>query len=139
MKRLERPIGLYLLTFADLVFLGVLESLKFVRDTRYAEQKPSFIIVFVTLFLALFTAASAVWAFFGDNYGRYALLTFVTLNILWIYTDLVFFIMNEGFGSRSNIQYMIAAAKGIGGLGLNWWYLMSDEVVAYFDQRSQSG
>ena len=42
-----------------------------------------FVIAFTSLFLSVFTAASAIWAFYGDNLSRIILLIFVSLNILW--------------------------------------------------------
>jgi hypothetical protein len=136
MKRLEKPIGLYILTFADFVGFGVLQFFKTIEDARSSKEDVSFVVIFITLFLCLFTAASAVWAFLGDNAGRYALLTFISLNILWIYGNLLVFILNEGVGSKSGVDYLIAAGKGIWGFGGHFWYLMKDDVVAYFNQQS---
>lgn len=136
MKRLEKPIGLYILTFADFLGFGVLQSLKTIQDARSSKEEIPFVIIFITLFLCLFTAGSAVWAFLGDNFGRYALLIFISLNILWIYGNLLFFIFNEGVESKTGYDYLIAAGKGIWGFGAHFWYLMNDEVVAYFNQQS---
>jgi len=137
MKKLEKPIGLYILTFVDFVGFGILQFFKTIQDARTSNEEISFIIVFITLFLCLFTAASAIWAFLGDNSGRYALLIFITLNILWLYGNLLIFIINEGFQSKSNIEYIIALGKGICGLGANFWYLLKDDVVDYFNQQSR--
>ncbi|HVE58506.1 MAG TPA: hypothetical protein VNB22_16860 [Pyrinomonadaceae bacterium] len=136
MKRIEKPIGLYVLTFADFIGFGVLQFFKTIQDAQSSKEETSFVIIFITLFLCVFTAASAVWAFVGDNTGRYALLTFITLNILWIYGNLLIFILDEGIASKSGADYLIAAGKGIWGFGANFWYLMNDEVVAYFNQQS---
>ena len=134
MKRLEKPIGLYILTIVDFIGFGFLQALKTVQDARRSEEDISFIFIFITLFLCLFTAAAAVWAFLGDNAGRYALLALITLNILWVYGNLLIFTIENGVESKSGIEYLIAAGKGIWGFGVHFWYLMSDEVTAYFNQ-----
>lgn len=137
MARKEKPTGLYILTFVDFVGFGVLQFFKTIQEAQKSQEETSFIIIFITLFLCLFTAASAVWAFGGDNTGRYALLIFISLNILWLYGNLLVFVINEGIESKSGVDYLIAAVKGIWAFGVNFWYLLNDEVVDYFNQQSK--
>ncbi|HEX8247967.1 MAG TPA: hypothetical protein VF599_07335 [Pyrinomonadaceae bacterium] len=137
MRRIEKPFGLYVVTLVDFAAFGVLQFFKTIADARNAAEETSFPTIFIALFLSIFTAAAAVWAFLGDNSGRYALLFFITLNVLWLVGNLSVLILNEGLESKSNIYILIAAGKTVWAFGANWWYLTTGEIVEYFNRQSK--
>jgi hypothetical protein len=137
MRTVEKPLGLYVVTLVDFALFGVLQFFKTIADARNAEGETSFPTIFIALFLCIFTAASAVWAFLGDNSGRYALLFFISLNILWLLGNLSALLLNEGLENKSSIFILIAAGKTVWGFGANWWYLTTGEIVEYFNRQSR--
>jgi hypothetical protein len=137
MRTVEKPLGLYVVTLVDFALFGVLQFFKTIADARSAEGETSFPTVFIALFLCIFTAASAVWAFLGDNSGRYALLFFISLNILWLLGNLSALLLNEGLENKSSIFILIAAGKTVWGFGANGWYLTTGEIVEYFNRQSR--
>jgi|SRR5215213_9219300 len=138
MPRIEKPFGLYVVTLVDFAAFGVLQFFKTIAEAQKSEGETSFALIFIALFLCVFTAAAAVWAFFGDNSGRYALLFFISLNILWLVGNFAAQVINEDFSiSRANVGILFDVGKAVWGLGGNWWYLTRDEVVAYFNQQSK--
>src|SRR5688572_30171182 len=104
MKRVQKPIRLYVLTIFIIVAYGVMPFIStfpfsggFVLRrglwnlplngsiiVLYGDDgSASFLLVLVSLFLCVFSAAAAVWAFYGFAEGRAATLIFVTLDVLW--------------------------------------------------------
>lgn len=139
MKKLDKPIGLYILTILDFLVLGVLPFFGNMMQIRGSDEHFPFIIVFVWLFLPVFTAASAVWAYTGDNGGRIALLVFVSLNMLWVVFNALTFIAYDEEGQIKNGGLAINVLLRTGfWMAINWWYLNRKDVVAYFRQQSQA-
>lgn len=136
-KRIQKPIGLYVLTFLDFIGLGVLQFFRTILEAQNSEEQIPFTIMFVTLFLCGFTAASAIWAFLGDNNGRYALLAFISLNTLWLVFNILTYIAYESSDNLLNAGLVIAVLRGLFWLIINWWYLTRKDVVAYFNQQTE--
>lgn len=135
-KRISRPVGIYVFTIAIFVRLGLFEFINYWSDIQNSDGNVPFVIVFVSLFLCAFTAGSAVWAFYGDDTARIALLIFVSLNVLWM-TFLV--ITAIGYSESNGIE----VARLIPGLFQpvawligTWWYFTKSDVVAYYKQQS---
>jgi hypothetical protein len=105
-------------------------------EIKIADGDVPFTIVFVSFFFTVFTAASAIWAFFGDNLGRIFLLIFVSLNVLWW----MFLILGAIANSESkNLEWLNFVPKLIQPTIIlvgTWWYLTKSDVVAYFKQNS---
>lgn len=139
MKKLDKPIGLYILTVLDFLILGVLPFFGNIMLIRGSEEDFPFIIVFIWLFLPVFTAASAVWAWTGDNNGSIALLIFVSLNMLWGAFNYVNFIAYDSEGQAKGFGYATnVLLRTVFWVGINWWYLNRKDVIAYFRQQSQA-
>ena len=83
-RRISKPVGVTIGTILTFVFWGVVPILAILFAIRSTENQIPTTYVFVTLFLAGFTAASSVWAFIGDNEGRIALLSFLSLSFFWV-------------------------------------------------------
>jgi hypothetical protein len=98
-KSVDKPIRLYVLMIFIVVAYGLMPFVSVVfLDTRTAlligprtlpfngsilflydaDGEANTVLVFVSLFLCLFSTASAIWAFYGDRLGRIAALLFVT-------------------------------------------------------------
>ena len=105
---------------------------------RNSEESIAFAIVFVWLALPVFTTASAVWALTGDNNGRFALLIFVSLSVLWFLFNVLNFVSYESVENKQYVHLITSIVRGVFWLGINWWYLTKKDVVAYFNQQSQT-
>ncbi|MEZ5429424.1 MAG: hypothetical protein R2747_24485 [Pyrinomonadaceae bacterium] len=132
-RRISKPIGVYVLTILIFLGLGVFQFLKYFELFRNAEEDVPLTIVFISLFLAAFTAGAAVWSYFGDNAGRITLLVFVSLNVLWA----VFWIITEisyQATYRESVALWFNLGKALAWLGVYWWYFTKKSVVAYYTQ-----
>ena len=82
-KGMRKPEGI--LYFCIVIFLnfGLYQFLNDFFAMRQSENETPLLIAMLLIGFDVFCAASAVWAFFGDNSGRIALLIFISLNMLW--------------------------------------------------------
>lgn len=129
-KRLQKPVGIYVLSIAVIIVLGLFQLLRYWNEFRATDGDIPFIMAFVPLFLCMFTIASAIWIWFGDNWARIVFLIFVTLNFLWWFYLVVMAISYSEDLNRFGL-IMTLIRPGLV-LGFTWWYLNSKEVVYYF-------
>jgi|ERR1043165_472582 hypothetical protein len=135
-KRIEKPLGVYILTLVDFVFLGIYPLvLIYVLKSRQDIELPA--ISFVTgISLALLIMAVSVWASFGDNPARYLLLTLVTISSSLIIFNNVTLMASgeiEGGDKISSVGHIL---RGLVWLSVNWWYLTRPNTVAYYKQNT---
>lgn len=136
-RKVQKPIGIYVLSIAVIIVLGLLQLFRYWIEFQEIKEDLPFTMVFIPLFLCVFTIASAVWATVGDNLSRITLLIFVTLNFLWW---LYLVIIASSYSESNNIQIfvngLITLIRPTIVLMFCWWYLNSKEVVDYYKQSS---
>src|SRR5215207_2568572 len=77
--------------------------------------------VIISLALCVFTAASALWAFYGDKEGRFCALVFVTLDVLWWTVLVIFMIAGNQLPAADTISLVIEPIPPILWLAFIWW------------------
>ena len=132
-KRVQKPVGLYVLAIAVFIVLGLFQLFRYWLEYQNAEVDIPFLMIFIPLFLCVFTMASAVWLTIGDNFARIALLVFVSLNFLWW---LYLVIMTISYGDFQSVGLVTTLIRPGLVLIFCWWYLNSREVVEYFKSIS---
>ncbi len=133
-KRIQKPVGIYVVSIAVIIILGLFQLFRYWIEFQNIKEDLPFMMVFIPLFLCIFTIASAVWATVGDNWSRIALLIFVTLNFLWW---LYLVILAISYNDSKNLEFLKPLPTLIRPglvLGFCWWYLTSKEVVQYYKQ-----
>jgi hypothetical protein len=132
--RIQKPLGVYVLTTAVVLVMGVLQFLLYLREVALSDDEIPKIMVFVPVFLCTFTAASAIWAACGDNNGRVVMLVFVSLNFLWW----LFLIVTAAAYDSSHrfvaLVYLPTLIRPLIIFVLCWWFFNKSNVVAYYKQ-----
>ena len=106
-KRIDRPLGVYLITIYDFLVVGLIPLLTFVLFARNSDTEMSLPATKLSVGLYVVVMAFSVWACFGDNVGRLLLLSAVTLTaVTWI--------VNAAFIGVSVFRIKPGAAK-VGG------------------------
>jgi len=97
-----------------------------------ANETPLLIAILLIGF-DVFSAAAAIWAFFGDNAGRLSLLTFMSLNMLW---SIFVLIMNISYGrfDKDQFIFLFSLIKPLIIFGISCWYFTRQEIMAYYKQ-----
>lgn len=138
MKRIQKPIGIYVMTILIFLGLGALQLLGYLTTIANANGEAPFPIVFVSVFVCMFSGAAAVWAFYGDNLARICLLVFVTGNVMWLAFLIILAISypteNDKMHGLGLIPVLVRPAFW---LCLTWWYFTKADVVAYYRQESE--
>lgn len=80
-RRIDRPIGVIVISFLTLLW-GIMLFAATFQGIRESPEIP-FAYTVVSLALPAFLAASAVWAFTGQNEGCFALIIVLVLNWVW--------------------------------------------------------
>ncbi len=122
-KRVQKPVGIYVLSIAVIIVLGLFQLFRYWIEFQAIKEDLPFTMVFVPLFLCIFTIASAVWLAVGDNWSRITLLMFVSLNFLWW---LYLVIVAISYGESKNFEFLYALTTLIRPalvLIFCWWYL----------------
>ena len=134
-RRVMKPLGLYIITALDFFAVGLLPLITIVWVARSSEGDVSFIGVLLSVGLAMSTMAASVWAFVGDNAGRYLLLVLVTLTSLLIIGNSLLSLRSEdaGVSEIRSIGWVVRATFWI---GINWWYFNRAHVVTYFKRNA---
>ncbi len=82
-KRIRKPEGVYVMCLLLFLNFGVYQFFYDFSAMRQSNTETPIIIAALLISLDVFSAATAIWAFFGDNLARISMLIFVTLNMLW--------------------------------------------------------
>jgi hypothetical protein len=133
-KRIERPIGVYLITIYDFVAVGLIPLLAFVFYLRHSDTELSLPTIMLSVGLYVLVMAFSVWAFVGDNIGRWLLLSAVTLAVAVSILDAILIVTNIDLSSGDKPRLIVFVPRGIFALAANWWYLNKQSTNAYYKQ-----
>jgi uncharacterized membrane protein len=131
-RNIQKPIGIYVVAILVIIILGAFQLFRYWIEYQALKEDLPFAMVFIPLFLCLFTIAAAIWLTIGDNWARITLLGLVSLNFLWW---LYLVIMAISFNESKNLNYLAALytlVRPSFALGFCWWYLTKKEVVEYY-------
>src|SRR6267142_3378554 len=81
-RRIAKPIGPYIITVFDFVAVGLVPLLSVVVVARRSDVDLPFVAVLVSVALSILVMAASVWAWVGDNAGRWLLLVLVSVSSL---------------------------------------------------------
>ena len=120
----------------DFVVVGIIPLLTFVLAVRNSEAEIPFYLVLLSVGLYFWVMGVTVWAWSGDNTGRWALLATVTFVALqWIVNAILALSgSNIARGDKPSVVGFIS--RGSIALALNWWYFNRKSTVAYYKQSS---
>ena len=156
MQRVQKPIRLYVLTIFIVLGYGIMpfiSTMPFARGFLLlgiwnlplngsiyvlygAEGETSLPVVIISLALCVFTAASAIWAFYGDKEGRMAALVFVTLDVVWWTILVVLVIASNQLRIADTLVLMIEPIPPILWLTFIWWNFTRPDMNAYYAYQS---
>ena len=141
-KRIRKPEGVFVMSILLFLNFGVYQFVLDFNEMRASNSEIPILIVIVVLSLDIFSAGSAIWAFFGDNSGRIALLTFVSLNMLWsifilILTTSYAKANADGYYDKNIFLFGFSLLKPLFLFGLSWWYFTQKKVIAYYKQENK--
>jgi hypothetical protein len=133
MKKIQKPISLYVMTIVLVIFVGILPFFGVLLQITGSEDNIPFTLVFVSLLLPAFSAASAIFAYTGYNEGRIAVLTCVSLSFLWWVFWGIVKVSQSGAAEALNGAFLILGlVRPVAFFALFWWYFTKKDVVAYF-------
>jgi len=137
-KRIDRPLGVYLITTYDFLAVGLIPLLTFVLFLRNSDTELSFTATLLSVGLYVVVMAASVWACVGDNIGRWLLLSTVTLTaVLWI-TNAVFTLSEMDVSNAVKPRVIGFISRGTISLALNWWYFNRKTTVAYYKRDASA-
>lgn len=123
------------MTAYDFLVVGAIPLLTLVFALRNSDAELPFIVVLLSVGLYFSVMATAVWAWVGDNIGRWLLLVSVSLVALqWIVNATVWLLGSEVAGAKPAVIGFIS--RGITALALNWWYFTRKGTTAYYKQTA---
>ena len=158
-KRVNKPLRLYVLTifivvahglmpFVSVFFFSAREALLIgLRNLPFngsilflydADGNANFVLIFMSLFLCLFSAASAVWVFYGDGGGRIATLVFVTCNVLWWSAIAIYAIVYSENRSTDKLEWALQLIFPPIWLIFVWWNFTRPDINAYYKFKSEN-
>lgn len=120
----------------DFVVAGVIPLLTFVFWVRNSEAEVPFVEVLFSVALYFGVMGAIVWAWSGDNTGRWALLATVSFVALqWIARAYVM-LSGSDIASGNRPRALGVISRGLLVLALNWWYFNRKSTVKYYTQNS---
>ena len=86
MRRIQRPIGVSVIAVYDVLVVGVIPLLTFVLSVRNSDEEVSFFLVLTSVALYFCVMGAAVWAWSGEDTGRWIFFAAVTtVAFKWIF------------------------------------------------------
>lgn len=158
-KRVDKPIRLYVLTIFIVVAYGLMPfvSVFFVSSREIlligfrnlpfngsifvlydADGSANFLLILGSLFLCIFSAASAICAFYGDSAGRVAALAFVTADVLWWSTIVLYAISFGEVNASDKLSWLLQLVGPPVWLGFIWWNFTRPDINAYYKFKSET-
>jgi hypothetical protein len=138
MRRIERPLGVYLMTAYNIVAVGVIPLSTFVLSVRNSEAEVPFIWVLLSVAMYFCVMGAAVWACSGNDMGRWILLSAVTFVALQWIVNAIVALSGSDIASREKPSVVGYISRGSMALALNWWYFNRKSTVAYYKQSRES-
>ena len=140
-KLIRKPEGVFVMSALLLLNFGVYQFISDFNAMRANDTEVPILITVVILSLDVLSAGAAIWAFFGENSGRIALLVFVSLNMLWSIFMLILAISYakadaRGYYDENIFFYGLSLLKPLFLFGLCWWYFTRKHVIAYYKQEN---
>ncbi len=136
-KPIQMPIGVYFCLGFILIRFGLFQFIGYFSAIREANGEVQLPIIVVSLGLCVFTAASTIWAFIGDNLGRLAVLLFVSLNIFWsLFLGALALSDDSIDNDKAAVMYIINVVFTLLLVIACLAYLMSKQVVSYYKQNN---
>lgn len=135
-ERIRKPEGVFVLSLLIFINFGVYQFLNDFSAMRQSENETPILIAVLLISLDVFSAASAIWAFFGDNLGRISLLVFISLNMLWSIFVLIIAVSYGQFEADS-FFFLLSLLRPLFLFGICWWYFTRKDIVAYYKQDNQ--
>lgn len=136
MRRIQRPIGVYVLAVYDFLVVGVIPLLTFVFALRNSEAEFPFLLVLISVALYFCVMGAAVWAWSGDNLGRWILLAVVTIVALQWIVNAILLLSGSDLAGDDKPRVIGFISRGSIALALNWWYFNRKSTVAYYKQNA---
>jgi len=136
MRRIERPLGVYYMTAYNIGVVGVIPLLTFVLAVRNSEAEVSFVWVLLTVAMYFCVMGAAVWAWSGEDMGRWILLSVVTFVALQWIIHAILTLSGSDVVSGGKPRVIGFISRGSIALALNWWYFNRKSTVAYYKQKS---
>src|SRR5262245_43820244 len=136
-RKIERPFGVHFITALDFIRLGLSPLIGFFLILRNPEVRVSPDGLFLTVVFAAMILSASIWAWTGDDFGRWLLLLLVTIRTLLLIANAVTLLLTLNDADRAQAANPVFAA--IGGTiwtGIHWWYFNRRETIAYYKQRS---
>ena len=132
-RRIAKPIGLYIITVFDFIAVGLVPLLSVIVVARSPDVDLPFFAILISVGLGVLVMAACVWAWVGDNAGRWLLLVLVSISSLLLILNNALLISDDsGIHAISNVGWIVRATFWI---AINWWYFNRRHVVAYFKQN----
>jgi hypothetical protein len=124
-RKIQKPIGVYVGTAIIFIKFGILNFVGYFIAFKNSEVEVFLPVVIISLALCLFTAGAAVWAFFGENEGRIALLILLPLNILWVILFAITALTNNETVDDEQAVFTIIqqAIIALFVIGLEWYFM----------------
>ena len=138
-KRLDKPLGVYILTLLIFIKFGVIDFLNYFFEIRSLGGQVPLPFVVISFGLCIFTAGAAFWVLTGQNEGRIAILILLPLNVLWVVLLAAQGLLDDET-ANDRIAVLIIIRQTILSLfviGIEW-YFMSKKLVAYYKQNDRS-
>ena len=126
------------MTAYNIVVVGIIPLLTFVLAVRNSEAESSFILVLLTVAVYFCVMGAAVWAWSGDDMGRWISLAAVTFIALQWIVNAILALSGSDIVSDGKPRVIGFISRGSIALALNWWYFNRKSTVAYYKQKSAS-
>ena len=122
----------------DFLVVGVIPLITFVFALRNSDEEVPFVLVLASVALYFCVMGAVVWAWSGDDMGRWLLLGVVTFVALqWIVNAILVLSGSDIMGGEKP-RVIGFISRGVTALALNWWYFNRKSTVAYYKQIRES-
>ena len=129
-RRIQRPLGIPVLCLAIILAHGGLHLLTYLQKYSIPGVEVSFFTTLITVFLFIFTFASLVWFYYGDNLARIVFLIFDTLHVIWF----IYIVFTIEETEPFYLSYVSRLAGSLVVLGFCLVYFNKSEVIQYYKQ-----
>ena len=118
----------------DFLVVGVIPLLTFVFALRNSDAEVPFVLVLLSVALYFCVMGAAVWAWFGEDTGRWMLLATVTFVALHWIINAFLALSGSELVAGDKLHVIGFISRGSLALALNWWYFNRKTTVAYYQQ-----
>ncbi len=142
-KRIRKPEGVYMMCLLLFLNFGIYQFFYDFSAMRQIENETPLLIATLLISMDVFSAATAIWTFFGDNIARIFLLALISLNMLWSIFVLILMVSYatpnaDGYYDVNIFHFGFSLLKPLFLFGLCWWYFTQKEVIAYYKQENNN-